>query len=92
MREELLDRLERLAWQFERMHLEEYLNYMNSPRRLFWINFFAGVSRGLGSAVGFTLLGAALIALLQQAVQQNIPLIGDFLAKVVQVVQEHMRR
>lgn len=90
MKEELLDRLEELMGRLERMHLEEYLRFVGDHRRFFWVNFWSGVARGLGTAVGFTVLGAVLIVILQQVVNQNIPLIGDFLAKVIQVVQERM--
>lgn len=37
---------------------------MNDPKRLFWRSFLSGIFRGLGAAIGFSVLGAlALIAI-----------------------------
>ncbi|MDR1569406.1 MAG: DUF5665 domain-containing protein [Oscillospiraceae bacterium] len=76
--------------QMERLGLAEYVSYLQNRRRLFWTNFLAGVSRGLGIAVGFSILGAILIALLQRLAVVNLPGIGDFLADVVRMVQRKL--
>ncbi|MDR1262218.1 MAG: DUF5665 domain-containing protein [Oscillospiraceae bacterium] len=76
--------------QMERLGLAEYVQYMQNKRRLLWTNFLAGVSRGLGIAVGFSILGAVLIALLQRLAVANLPGIGDFLADVVRMVQRKL--
>lgn len=86
-----LNRLEKLLNNFERMELDEYLNYVMNKRKLFRNNFLIGMARGLGSAVGFTLLGAIVIVLLQRLITYNIPVIGGFLAEVVKIVQNHLR-
>ena len=44
----------------------------------------------MGMAVGFTLLGAVLVILLQRLAQQNLPVIGDFLAQIVTIVQRRL--
>ena len=48
------------------------------------------LARGLGMAVGFTILGAALVIVLQGLAQRNLPVIGDFLAEIVQIVQRRL--
>lgn len=65
----------------------EYARYLYSPRRMIMSNFVAGLARGIGMAVGFSLLGAAAVYLLQQLAWRNVPVIGDFIAKVVEVVE-----
>jgi len=74
----------------ERLGLAEYVAYMSNRRRLFWQNFASGVARGLGIAVGFSVLGAVLIAILQRLALSNLPGIGDFLADVVRMVQRKL--
>ena len=49
---------------------------------------FRGPGRGLGMAVGFTLLGALVIYLLQRLVLLKLPLISDFIAQLVRLVLE----
>lgn len=65
----------------------EYARYLYSPRRMIMSNFVAGLARGIGMAVGFSLLGAAVVYLLQQFAWRNIPVIGDFISKIVAVVE-----
>jgi hypothetical protein len=69
------------------MDLAEYLALVNRPVRLMYINFIAGIARGFGFAVGFALLGAILVYLLKQIVVLNLPVIGDFIADLVEIVQ-----
>nr|WP_246451982.1 DUF5665 domain-containing protein [Alkalicella caledoniensis] len=71
----------------ERMQLAEYMNMLNDPKRYLMVNFLGGVARGLGMAVGFTLLGALVIYFLQRVVLLNLPVIGDFIADIVRLVQ-----
>jgi hypothetical protein len=54
-------------------------------------NFVAGLARGIGMAVGFSLLGAAIVYLLQQTVSKNLPVIGDFIAEIVKAVEARQR-
>ena len=72
-----------LIGRLERMQLTEYLRFVNDRRRFLRVNLWAGIARGLGTAIGFTVLGAVLVVFLQWLVQRNIPLINDFLEDVV---------
>jgi hypothetical protein len=71
----------------ERMHLPDYIRYLEDHRRFYRMHFLGGIVRGVGSAIGFTILGAALVWLLQDLAQRNLPVIGDFLAQIVDLVQ-----
>ncbi|MGB8955931.1 MAG: DUF5665 domain-containing protein [Tumebacillaceae bacterium] len=90
--EEDIDRLgamiERLAVQLERANFAEYVQLMQRPRRILWLNFLGGMARGLGVAIGFTLITAALVYLLQQ--MTVLPYIGDFIADIVRIVNSHL--
>ena len=86
----LIGRFERWMADLERLRLSEYLRYVNDRKRLFWTNFWGGVARGVGMAVGFTILGALLVLILRDLAQRNLPLIGDMLAEIVAVVQRQM--
>ena len=82
--------LERLLSSMERMNFEEYLRYVDDRKRQFKVNFMAGLARGFGAAVGFSILGAMIIAILRRLVTTNIPLIGGFLADVVRMVLDRI--
>lgn len=74
----------------EQLQLTEYLRYVQDTRRLMRTQFVSGLFRGMGMAVGFTILGAVLVVLLQALAQRNLPVIGDFLADIVNMVQHRL--
>ncbi|MDY4139326.1 MAG: DUF5665 domain-containing protein [Eubacteriales bacterium] len=74
----------------EQLQLTEYLRYVQDTRRLMRTQFVSGLFRGMGMAVGFTILGAVLVVLLQALAQRNLPVIGDFLAQIVAIVQSRL--
>ncbi len=74
----------------ERLHLTEYIQYVENKKRMLFLQFIGGLARGLGTAVGFTILGAIVIIILQNLAARNLPLIGDFLAKLVTLVQNKL--
>lgn len=87
---EIEKRLEELANNLERAKLHEYVDFVNNKKRLLYINFLGGLARGFGMAIGFTILGALAIYFLNRIISWNIPLIGDFIAEIVRIVQERL--
>ena len=53
--------IDRCIASMERLRLADYVRYVDDRKRLFWTSFFSGVARGVGMAVGFTILGAILV-------------------------------
>ena len=86
----LLWRLKRQVDRLESMNMEQYMLYITDTRRYLWRNFTAGIARGLGGAVGFTILGAIVAAVLSRLTLENVPLIGGFLAEIVDAVQQDL--
>lgn len=86
--EKLQHKTEELITRMEHLRLAEYVEMLNDPKRLWKINFMAGLARGVGTAVGFTILGALVLYLLQRLVLLNLPIIGDFIADLVRLVLE----
>ena len=83
-------RMEEHLRTLEQLQLTEDLRYVQDTRRLMRTQFVSGLFRGMGMAVGFTILGAVLVVLLQALAQRNLPVIGDFLAQIVAVVQSRL--
>lgn len=89
---DLEEKINQLGLMFERLRLKEYLAYLNNPRRMFFRSFLNGIAKGLGAAVGFTLLGALLIYILQQNFMQNLPLIGDIIGEIMKIANDTMKK
>jgi hypothetical protein len=79
--------LDAIAARLEEANLGAYVDLYRRPWRMLLLNFAAGTARGLGMAVGFTLLGALVILLLRDTFTSNLPWIGHFVAEVVRIVQ-----
>lgn len=75
----------------ERLRLHEYLRYVNDWRRVLWVNFWSGVARGFGFAVGFTLLSAAVLVLLERFSVRSIPGLESFFDQMLQLVESHLK-
>ncbi|MCL6450591.1 MAG: DUF5665 domain-containing protein [Acetobacteraceae bacterium] len=89
--ERLARQARRLALTLERMRIAEFVRLTEKPRHLFYVNFLAGLGRGVGIAVGFSLLGALLLYFLRRAVMLHLPGIGTFIAELVMIVQSQIR-
>lgn len=86
----LLGKIEGLSRDMEKFNLAEYMNLLNNPRRFLLVNFLGGMARGFGIALGFTILGALFIWFMQKLVVLNLPIIGDFIADLIKIVQEQL--
>ena len=51
-------------------------------------NFIAGIFRGVGIGIGVTIITAILVIILQKIVTLNIPIIGEYIADIVEIVQK----
>ncbi len=84
---EMKDSLVWLNGYLAKMHMGEFVTLMNKPWYVMRVNFLAGLARGIGFAVGFSILGAAVVLLLQKMQVLNIPVIGDWIAQILQYIQ-----
>lgn len=76
--------LERLILIIERSRIRDYMMLTDSKRRLFLINFVAGLGKGFGQAIGFTFLAAIVFYILTSWI--DLPVIGAFIAKLLNLV------
>ncbi|MEI6285078.1 MAG: DUF5665 domain-containing protein [Bacillota bacterium] len=81
--------LETLLDRFEELKIPEYVAYLNTSRKLFWINFVSGVFRGIGYAFGAVVVFALFLYVLQQLAISNVPFIGKYIAQIVSIVENN---
>jgi len=86
----LIMELQKLSRDLEKFNLAEYMELLNNPRRYLLVNFAGGIARGLGIAIGATLLAAVVFYILQRVVVLNLPIIGDFIAELIKIVNQHL--
>ena len=61
---------------------------LGNKKEMFIRNFFAGIGRGIGIGIGVTVITAILVIILQKIVTLNIPIIGEYIADIVEIVQK----
>jgi hypothetical protein len=87
---ELSQKIDDLSIRIEKLNLAEYIEVLRNPKRLLYVNFLGGIARGFGMAIGFTLLGAFVIYVLQRMVILRLPIIGTFIADIIEIVQKQL--
>ncbi|MBQ4074274.1 MAG: hypothetical protein IJD39_03640 [Clostridia bacterium] len=87
----LNDQLERFIAAAERMRLDEYVRFESDRKRRLRDAFFQGVARGFGAMIGFAFLGTVMLLILQEVAKRKLPLISDFVAQVITLVQMRMK-
>src|ERR1700694_2674635 len=80
--------IDRIAKIVERMNLGDYVGLLQKPGRLLWINFLAGLARGLGTILGATVLVSLIVALAQWIIASHLPGIGRFLEDFLQLLKQ----
>lgn len=83
--------MERIAGDMQKAQLAEYINLMNRPLQLIWRNFLSGLTRGIGIALGFTFFAATIVWVLQLLGKLNLPVVGDYIADIVRIVQRQLQ-
>ncbi|MDL2217086.1 DUF5665 domain-containing protein [Christensenellaceae bacterium OttesenSCG-928-M15] len=79
-------KLDALAFKLDNAGFQEYVDYTTDKKRMYKNAFRSGLLRGLGTAVGFTLLGALALYILRLLAQSSIPFLGDVIAEIVKIV------
>lgn len=88
----LLNKLEELVQALEKASLAEYIQLYRQPKRLLYLNFLAGLVRGFGLAIGFTVVGAFFLYGLGKIASLNLPIVGGFIAEITRIVQNELAR
>lgn len=82
-----IDKLNKIL---EDKNLQELIYILGSKREIFKRNLYAGISRGIGIGIGVTIITAILVVILQKIVTLNIPVIGEYIAQIVEIVERNI--
>jgi len=72
----------------ENMNLHDSLYILGSKKEIIKRNLLAGIARGIGGGIGFTIITAIIIYFLQKIVRLNIPIIGKYINDIIEIVQK----
>lgn len=69
-------------------NLIDIAQLLGNRKKLLLTNLIAGISRGIGIGIGVTVITAILVLIMQKIVTLNIPVIGEYIADIVEIVQK----
>jgi hypothetical protein len=87
MLDSIHEQVQKVAENIDRTQIADYVQLMNSPKRLIWTNLLVGISRGVGIAIGFTIFATTILYFLRALGALNLPIVGGFIADIVRHVQ-----
>lgn len=65
----------------------ELSEIIGSWKKLIWRNFLSGISKGVGIGIGVSIVTAIIIIILQRIITLNIPVISQYIADIIEIVQ-----
>lgn len=80
--------IETLNETLEKGNLHELTYILGSKKEIIKRNLLAGIFRGVGIGIGVTVITAILVIILQRIVKLNIPIIGEYISDIVEIVQK----
>ena len=84
----LNSKIEKLTNTLQRSNLEDLAYIVGNKKQVIIRNFIAGISRGVGIGIGITIITAILVLILRHLVALNIPVIGEYISDIVQIVEK----
>lgn len=86
----LFRKLNEVEWKLERANFAEFMQLLEKPARLLWLNFVSGLARGFGIALGLTIIASLFIVILTTVAKWNLPVIGKFIADLVRIINKQL--
>ena len=85
----LLERkIDELNQNLIKSNLIEISELLQNRRKMLFRQFTSGKAKGVGIGIGVTIITAVLIIVLQKIVSLNIPVIGEYIADIVEIVEK----
>lgn len=79
--------IEELSKILLKSNIIEWNYILGSKKEIIKRNILAGIFRGVGIGIGVTIITAILIIILNKIVTLNIPIIGEYIADIVEIVE-----
>ncbi len=88
MKRKLYKKIDELNDMMTKANLSELVYILGNRKEIIIRNIWAGIARGVGIGIGVTIVTAIIVWLLQKIVKLNIPIIGEYIADIIDIVQQ----
>jgi len=83
-------KIDKINQKLEQSNIMEWSYIMGNKKEIIKRNILAGIFRGVGIGIGVTVVSAVIIYALNRIIRLNIPIIGDYIADIVSIVQKNL--
>ena len=87
-RKELNSKIDKLTDTIEKSNIREIGYIIGNKKEIILRNLIAGIFRGVGIGIGITIITAILVLFLEHLVTLNIPVIGEYISDIVDIVEK----
>ncbi len=85
--EKLNKGIDKINYVLERNQVMDLLEILGNKKQILIRNLLSGISKGIGIGIGVTLITSVIVIILQKIVTLNIPVIGEYISDIVDIVQ-----
>ena len=65
----------------------ELIEIAGDSRKYLVRNFMSGISRGIGIGIGFSIITALIVYVMQKIIRLNIPVLSQYISDIVEIVE-----
>ena len=79
--------LDHINYVLSKNNVLDLVELLGNRKQLFIRNLWSGIAKGIGIGIGVTVITAIIVIILQKIVTLNIPVIGEYIADIVDIVE-----
>lgn len=86
--EKILIQLNKLNYILNKNKILDLIELTGNTKKFLIRNFTSGIIKGIGVGIGFSIITAFIIYLLQKIIKLNIPVISNYIADIIEIVEK----
>lgn len=87
----IYEKIDELNQVWLKNNLLDLSEILGNRKELIKRNLISGIFKGIGIGIGVTLITAIIVYLLQKIVKLNIPVIGEYVTDIIEIVERNRR-
>ena len=86
--EQLNKKMDNINYVLTRNNFIDLVELLGNRKQIFFRNIISGIGKGIGIGIGVTVITAVIVIILQKIVTLNIPVIGEYIGDIVDIVEK----
>jgi len=82
-------KLDKINYILTRNKVLDLIDLLGNRKKFFFRNLWSGIIKGVGIGIGVTIITAIIVIILQKIVTLNLPVIGEYITDIVDIVEKN---